>query len=160
MTQALYPGGHDIVEMIRAAKAKPFGLKAFYPWPGLGGHCIRLDLLYMACKAKQLPPSHPLSESTGEISRHAFYLSSTRRLIAPATAKVSPGLQGPDARPPYKKAIDNMREPPSVVIIEWPGDRGESFSATVSFCAGRAWPLLQASKRKHAALECAQSKTQ
>ena len=53
MKQICYQMNLDIEELIKGAKTKPFGFKAFYPGPGLGGHCIPIDPFYLTWKAKQ-----------------------------------------------------------------------------------------------------------
>ena len=52
--------GIDLLEVIDAAKTKPFGFQAFYPGPGLGGHCIPIDPFYLSWKAKQFDFRHAI----------------------------------------------------------------------------------------------------
>ena len=61
--------GVDIWEVIEAAKTKPFGFKAFYPGPGLGGHCIPIDPFYLTWKAKEYGVNTKFIELAGEINR-------------------------------------------------------------------------------------------
>ncbi len=61
--------GIDIWEVIEAAKTKPFGFKAFYPGPGLGGHCIPIDPFYLTWKAKEYGVNTKFIELAGEINR-------------------------------------------------------------------------------------------
>ena len=57
--------GIDVWEVIQAAKTKPFGFMAFYPGPGLGGHCIPIDPFYLTWKAREYSPEHPLHRTGG-----------------------------------------------------------------------------------------------
>ena len=57
--------GIDVWEVINAAKTKPFGFMAFYPGPGLGGHCIPIDPFYLTWKAREYRPKHPLHRTGG-----------------------------------------------------------------------------------------------
>ena len=65
--------GIDIWEVIDAAKTKPFGFQAFYPGPGLGGHCIPIDPFYLSWKAKAVRLPHPLHRA-GRRNQHRHAL--------------------------------------------------------------------------------------
>src|SRR5882762_10024133 len=65
--------GVDIWEVIEAAKTKPFGFHAFYPGPGLGGHCIPVDPFYLAWKAKQFDFQPHFIELAGEVNASMPY---------------------------------------------------------------------------------------
>ena len=63
----------DLFEVIDAAKTKPFGFQAFYPGPGLGGHCIPIDPFYLSWKAKQFDFHTRFIELAGEVNLHVPY---------------------------------------------------------------------------------------
>ncbi len=111
--------GIDIWEVIEAAKTKPFGFTAFYPGPGLGGHCIPIDPFYLTWKAREYEFPTRFIELAGEInsSMPEHVLAS----LADALNQRKQCLQ--DARVlvlgiSYKKDIDDPRESPSLKIIE------------------------------------------
>jgi UDP-N-acetyl-D-glucosamine dehydrogenase len=111
--------GLDIWEVIEAASTKPFGFHPFYPGPGLGGHCIPVDPFYLSWKAKEWDfrtrfielageintnmPYHVLSSIGGALNGHKKSLNGSRILILGVA---------------YKKDIDDLRESPSLTIIE------------------------------------------
>lgn len=111
--------GVDIWEVIEAAKTKPFGFHAFYPGPGLGGHCIPIDPFYLSWKAKEFDFRTRFIELAGEININMPYhvvqsitkaLNTKRKAVNGAKVLVL-GLA-------YKKDIDDLRESPSLKIIE------------------------------------------
>ena len=117
--------GIDIHEVIDAAKTKPFGFQAFYPGPGLGGHCIPIDPFYLSWKAKQFDFRTRFIELAGEVNiampyfvidqlaeglnRHRKSINGSRVLVL--------GLA-------YKRDIDDLRESPSLTIIELLREKG------------------------------------
>ena len=117
--------GIDIFEVIDAAKTKPFGFQAFYPGPGLGGHCIPIDPFYLSWKARQFDFRTRFIELAGEINRNMPYyvleqasaaLNERRKALNGAKVLVL-GLA-------YKRDVDDLRESPSLVIIELLKQRG------------------------------------
>ena len=111
--------GIDIWEVIEAAKTKPFGFTAFYPGPGLGGHCIPIDPFYLTWKAREYEFQTRFIELAGEInsSMPGHVLAS----LARALNQRKQCLQGAKVRVlgiAYKKDIDDPRESPSLKIIE------------------------------------------
>jgi UDP-N-acetyl-D-glucosamine dehydrogenase len=111
--------GIDIHEVIDAARTKPFGFQAFYPGPGLGGHCIPIDPFYLSWKAKQFDFRTRFIELAGEINMAMPYfvlekladgLNEQRKSIKGSKVLVL-GLA-------YKRDIDDLRESPSLTIIE------------------------------------------
>jgi UDP-N-acetyl-D-glucosamine dehydrogenase len=111
--------GLDIWEVIEAAATKPFGFQAFYPGPGLGGHCIPVDPFYLSWKAKEWDFRTRFIELAGEINTNMPYhvlesvskaLNQHRKALNGAKVLVL-GLA-------YKKDIDDLRESPSLTIIE------------------------------------------
>src|SRR5882757_1703544 len=111
--------GMDIWEVIDAASTKPFGFHPFYPGPGLGGHCIPIDPFYLSWKAKEYDfntrfielagevneamPYHVVSSIGGALNKHKKAVNGSKVLVL--------GLA-------YKKDIDDLRESPSLTIIE------------------------------------------
>ena len=111
--------GIDIFEVIRAASTKPFGFQPFYPGPGLGGHCIPIDPFYLSWKAKEFDFHTRFIELAGEINLGMPYhvVSS----VAQALNKQKQALNGSRVLVlglAYKKDIDDLRESPSLTIIE------------------------------------------
>jgi UDP-N-acetyl-D-glucosamine dehydrogenase len=120
----------DIWEVIAAAKTKPFGFNAFYPGPGLGGHCIPVDPFYLTWKAREYEfptrfielageintamPHHVVREVAEALGRHGKTLHGARVLVLGAA---------------YKKDIDDVRESPALKIMELLGMQG----ATVAY---------------------------
>ncbi len=111
--------GIDIWEVIEAASTKPFGFHPFYPGPGLGGHCIPVDPFYLSWKAKEWDfrtrfielageintnmPYHVLASVSGALNSHKKSVNGARVLVLGVA---------------YKKDIDDLRESPSLTIIE------------------------------------------
>jgi len=111
--------GIDIFEVIDAAASKPFGFTAYYPGPGLGGHCIPIDPFYLTWKAREYGINTRFIELSGEVNRampeyvvgklmdglnrHGRALNGTRILILGVA---------------YKKNVDDMRETPAAEIME------------------------------------------
>ncbi|MCK4653208.1 MAG: nucleotide sugar dehydrogenase [Candidatus Cloacimonetes bacterium] len=110
--------GLDVWEVIEAAKTKPYGFMAFYPGPGIGGHCIPLDPFYLTWKAREYGYHTRLIELAGEInnSMPEFVVSKLGKLLNKkglALSKSKVLLLGAA----YKKDIDDMRESPIQDII-------------------------------------------
>ena len=121
--------GIDVWEVIEAAKTKPFGFQAFYPGPGLGGHCIPIDPLYLSWKARQYGkptrfielaaeintymPEHVVNRVAEALNDHGKALKGARVLVL--------GLA-------YKKDVDDVRESPSVTLMELLAERGAKVS--------------------------------
>ena len=117
--------GIDIFEVIDAAKTKPFGFQAFYPGPGLGGHCIPIDPFYLSWKAKQYDFHTRFIELAGEVNLAMPYFV-VDQTIAALNEHEKP-LKGSRVLVlglAYKKDIDDLRESPSLTIIELLRDRG------------------------------------
>ena len=111
--------GIDIWEVIEAAKTKPFGFQAFYPGPGLGGHCIPVDPFYLSWKARQFDFQTRFIELAGEINTEMPY----HVLAAVASAlngrkKALKGARVLVLGVAYKRNVDDLRESPSLTIIE------------------------------------------
>jgi len=111
--------GLDIWEVIEAAATKPFGFQPFYPGPGLGGHCIPVDPFYLSWKAKEWDfrtrfielageinigmPYHVIASVVGALNQKKKSLNGARVLVLGVA---------------YKRDIDDLRESPSLTIIE------------------------------------------
>jgi UDP-N-acetyl-D-glucosamine dehydrogenase len=111
--------GIDIWEVIEAAKTKPFGFQAFYPGPGLGGHCIPVDPFYLSWKAREFDFQTRFIELAGEINTAMPYHVVSAVISALNDRKKA--LQGARVLMlglAYKKDIDDLRESPSLTIIE------------------------------------------
>ncbi len=117
--------GIDVWEVVRAASTKPFGFQPFYPGPGLGGHCIPIDPFYLTWKARQYGVSTRFIELAGEINtampehvvnRVAEALNTFRKSLKGSRILVL-GLA-------YKKDVDDIRESPSIELIELLRARG------------------------------------
>jgi UDP-N-acetyl-D-glucosamine dehydrogenase len=111
--------GLDIWEVIEAAATKPFGFQPFYPGPGLGGHCIPVDPFYLSWKAKEWDFRTRFIELAGEINIGMPY--HVLDYVAKALNQHKKALNGAKVLVlglAYKKDIDDLREAPSLTIIE------------------------------------------
>jgi UDP-N-acetyl-D-glucosamine dehydrogenase len=117
----------DIFEVIAAAKTKPFGFQAFYPGPGLGGHCIPVDPFYLSWKAREFDFQARFIELAGEVNRSMPYFVVEQTIAAlnehKKALKHSKVLVLGVA---YKRDVDDLRESPSLTIIELLRKRGAS----------------------------------
>ena len=111
--------GIDIWEVIEAASTKPFGFHPFYPGPGLGGHCIPVDPFYLSWKAKEWDFRTRFIELAGEINTNMPYhvLASVSGALNTRKKSVN-GARVLVLGVAYKKDIDDLRESPSLTIIE------------------------------------------
>jgi UDP-N-acetyl-D-glucosamine dehydrogenase len=117
--------GIDIHEVIDAARTKPFGFQAFYPGPGLGGHCIPIDPFYLSWKAKQFDFRTRFIELAGEINTNMPYFIIEQ--IAAALNEQSKSIKGSKILVlgvAYKRDVDDLRESPSITIIELLREKG------------------------------------
>jgi UDP-N-acetyl-D-glucosamine dehydrogenase len=117
--------GIDIHEVVRAASTKPFGFVPYYPGPGLGGHCIPIDPFYLTWKAREYGVHTRFIELAGEvnssmpdyvISKVAAGLNQQKKAINGSKVLVL-GIA-------YKRNVDDMRESPSVFLMEKLRDLG------------------------------------
>ncbi len=109
----------DIHEVIEAAKTKPFGFKAFYPGPGLGGHCIPIDPYLLTWKAKQYDINTKFIELSADINNSMPYyvvekINSALNLLGINFLNSKILIVGAA----YKKNVNDVRESPSIKIIE------------------------------------------
>lgn len=111
--------GIDIHEVITAAATKPFGFVAYYPGPGIGGHCIPIDPFYLTWKAREYGMHTRFIELAGEInSAMPDYVISKVADALNLTKKSINGSQILVLGIAYKKNVDDMRESPSVTLME------------------------------------------
>ncbi|MEP3277386.1 MAG: nucleotide sugar dehydrogenase [Stappiaceae bacterium] len=110
----------DIWNVIDAAKTKPFGFMPFYPGPGLGGHCIPIDPFYLTWKAREYEVAARFIELAGEINT-AMPHHIINKLASTLDNNFSRGLNGSNILVigmAYKKNVDDMRESPSLKLID------------------------------------------
>ncbi len=114
----LHAMGIDIWKVIDAAATKPFGFQAFYPGPGLGGHCIPIDPFYLTWKAREFGHHTKFIERAGEIN------SSMPRWVVHRTGEalnqVGKAMKGSNVFVigiAYKPDVDDIRETPAAEII-------------------------------------------
>src|SRR5580704_2086156 len=115
----------NIWEVIAAASTKPFGFQAFYPGPGLGGHCIPIDPFYLSWKAKEVDFSTRFIDLAGEINTAMPYrVVETLANALNDRGKAVKGSKVMVLGLAYKKDIDDLRESPSLTLIELLRKRG------------------------------------
>ncbi len=111
--------GIDVWEVIAAASTKPFGFNAFYPGPGLGGHCIPIDPFYLTWKAREFEVNTRFIELAGEINTYMpYYVVDNAAKFLNNQKKALNGSKVLLLGAAYKKDIDDMRESPSLRLIE------------------------------------------
>ncbi|QEL57960.1 nucleotide sugar dehydrogenase [Chromobacterium paludis] len=121
--------GIDIHEVIRAAATKPFGFVPYYPGPGLGGHCIPIDPFYLTWKAREYGVNTRFIELAGEVnSAMPDYVVSKVASALNLRKKAINGSRVLVLGIAYKKNVDDMRESPSVFLMEKLRDLGAEVS--------------------------------
>jgi UDP-N-acetyl-D-glucosamine dehydrogenase len=111
--------GIDIHEVIRAAATKPFGFVAYYPGPGLGGHCIPIDPFYLTWKAREYGVHTRFIELAGEVNASMpDYVIAKLSSALNLRKKSINGSRILVLGIAYKKNVDDMRESPSVILME------------------------------------------
>lgn len=110
--------GIDVWEVIEAAKTKPYGFMAFYPGPGLGGHCIPIDPFYLTWKAREYNYHTRLIETSGEINNDMpnFVIERSMKILN-RFGKALNGAHVVVLGAAYKKDIDDVRESPVLPIL-------------------------------------------
>jgi UDP-N-acetyl-D-glucosamine dehydrogenase len=111
--------GIDVWEVIEAAKTKPFGFMAFYPGPGLGGHCIPIDPFYLTWKSREFGHNTKFIELAGEINTGMPKYVVSR--VMDALNEQSKPLKGSRILLlglSYKAEVDDMRESPTFVLMD------------------------------------------
>ncbi len=115
----------DVWDVINASKTKPFGFQAFYPGPGLGGHCIPIDPFYLTWKAREYDFSTRFIELAGEINANMPYYVVQK--VMEALNERGKSIKGAKALVlgiAYKKNIDDLRESPSLELIRILKEKG------------------------------------
>ena len=109
----------SIWDVIDAARTKPFGFQAFYPGPGLGGHCIPIDPFYLTWLARRYQLNTKFIELAGEVNSHMphYVIEQTSRALNRAKKSVNGSKVGIIGIA-YKKDVDDPRESPAFEIIE------------------------------------------
>ena len=124
--------GIDIWEVIEAAKTKPFGFMPFYPGPGMGGHCIPIDPFYLTWKSREYDLPTRFIELAGEVNlampkyvveQLANALSQRRSIALSGSRILMVGIS-------YKKNVADMRESPSIRMLELLEERGAKVDYT------------------------------
>jgi UDP-N-acetyl-D-glucosamine dehydrogenase len=110
--------GLKIFDVINAAKSKPYGFNAFYPGPGLGGHCIPIDPFYLSWRAKKFNIQTKFIELAGKINRSMpdWIIKKTLRILK--SKKVNKKLKILILGVAYKKNINDCRESPAFEVIK------------------------------------------
>lgn len=111
--------GIDVWEVIRAAATKPFGFQAFYPGPGLGGHCIPIDPFYLTWKAREVGQNTRFIELAGQVNHQMpqYVVDKTVHALN-LHGKSAKGARILVLGLAYKPDIDDVRESPSFELIE------------------------------------------
>jgi UDP-N-acetyl-D-glucosamine dehydrogenase len=119
MKQLCMKMGVDIWEVIDAAATKPFGFQAFYPGPGIGGHCIPVDPFYLTWKAKEYGFTTRFIQLAGEVNEEMPIF--VMRQVARALNERGIAMKGAKVLVlgvAYKADVDDLRESPALVLIE------------------------------------------
>ena len=117
--------GIDIHEVIAAAATKPFGFTAYYPGPGIGGHCIPIDPFYLTWKAREYDVHTKFIELAGEINTTMPHWVLDRIVDAlNSRAKSVKGSKVLVLGIAYKKNIDDLRESPALDVLRLLIDKG------------------------------------
>jgi UDP-N-acetyl-D-glucosamine dehydrogenase len=117
--------GIDVWEVIEAAKTKPFGFQAFYPGPGLGGHCIPIDPFYLTWAARVYGINTRFIELAGEVNTSMPKYVVSR--VADALNEQALAIKGSRIcilGAAYKKDVDDSRESPALAVMELLRERG------------------------------------
>lgn len=140
--------GVDVWEVIDAAKTKPFGFMPFYPGPGLGGHCIPIDPFYLTWKAREFDVTTRFIELAGQINTAMphYVVDRLAEALDRASGKGLSAARVLVMGIAYKKNIEDMRESPSLRLIELLEARGAQVAYHDPFV-----PVIPPT-REHAAL--------
>lgn len=121
--------GINVWEVIDAAKSKPYGFMAFYPGPGIGGHCIPVDPFYLTWKAREYDYHTRLIETAGEINVYMPQFVAERSMkILNRFKKTLNGANILLLGIAYKQDIDDMRESPALKVLEFLEEDGANVS--------------------------------
>ena len=114
----------DIFEIIDAAKTKPFGFTAYYPGPGIGGHCIPIDPFYLTWKAREFGCIRDLLSWRARLMRQCHCMWWKRLSEHSTRWQELERCKGSRSGIAYKRDVDDMRESPSVFVMEHLRDWG------------------------------------
>ena len=140
--------GIDVWEVIDAAKTKPFGFMPFYPGPGVGGHCIPIDPFYLTWKAREYGMATHFIELAGQINQSMpdYVIHRLREGLDRVNGRGLNGAKILLLGLAYKKDVDDLRESPSLFLLE----KLEHAGATVAFHDSH-FPMIPMT-REHAEL--------
>ena len=107
-------------EVVDAAKTKPYGYQAFYPGPGVGGHCIPLDPFYLTWKAREYDVHMPIIEASGTVndSMPEWVVDRSMKILSRKFKKPLNGSKVLILGIAYKKDIDDLRDSPAFVVMD------------------------------------------
>lgn len=110
----------DMWEVVDAAKTKPYGFQAFYPGPGVGGHCIPLDPFYLTWKAREYDMKMTMIETAGAVNdaMPSYVVTRIARGLSRRFRKALNGAKVLMLGMAYKKDIDDLRDSPALTIYE------------------------------------------
>lgn len=119
----------NIWDVIDAAKTKPYGFQAFYPGPGVGGHCIPLDPFYLTWKAREYDMHMPLIEASSVVndSMPEWVISRTMKILSREFKKAMNGAKILVLGIAYKKDIDDLRDSPALDVIRKLEENGADY---------------------------------
>ena len=122
--------GINIWEVVDAAKTKPYGFQAFYPGPGIGGHCIPLDPFYLTWKAKEYDTHMRIIEASGAVNDFMpeWVIDRSLRILSKNFKKALNGAKILVLGVAYKNDIDDLRDSPALVVIEYLEKEGANVS--------------------------------
>jgi UDP-N-acetyl-D-glucosamine dehydrogenase len=151
--------GIDVWEVIDAAATKPFGFMPFYPGPGLGGHCIPVDPLYLTWKARAEGLEPRFIELAGQINaqKPAFVVSKVVDLLN-ARSKALNGAKVLALGVAYKRDVDDVRESPSIDVMTLLLEKGAMLEYSDPFVpsvriAGREYRSVELTSERVAAAD-------
>src|SRR5699024_2886023 len=112
--------GINIWEVVDAAKTKPYGFHAFYPGPGVGGHCIPLDPFYLTWKAREYDTHMNIIEASGTVNDKMpeWVIDRTMRILSRKFQKALSGSKVLVLGVAYKNDIDDLRDSPALLIFD------------------------------------------
>lgn len=148
--------GIDVWEVIDAAKTKPYGFQAFYPGPGLGGHCIPIDPFYLTWKAREFDYHTRLIETAAEINNYMpeFVVERSMKLLN-KEKKAMNGAKVLLMGVAYKQDIDDLRESPALKVIEYLEEQGAVVIYNDPYISE-----FNHKNKKYVSIECSKEKIQ
>ncbi len=122
--------GINIWEVVDAAKTKPYGFQAFYPGPGIGGHCIPLDPFYLTWKAKEYDSHMRIIEASGSVNDFMpeWVIERSMKILSKNFKKALNGAKILMLGVAYKNDIDDLRDSPALVVYDYFNKEGAELS--------------------------------